>query len=101
METGFEEVYSLPVVLEGFFHAFPHEPMYVNSYSPYGNIFGHVHGNPMYRDKSSHSFCACVERIGYTPQFEKIKKRDVQGAAFGGCRDCKIKLPFSLWPNCN
>ena len=73
METGFEEVYSRPVVLEGFF-MLSHEPMYVNSYSPYGNIFGHVHGNPMYRDKSSHSFCACVERIGYTPvQFEKIK----------------------------
>ena len=60
-------------MLEGFF-MLSHEPMYVNSYSPYGNIFGHVHGNPMYRDKSSHSFCACVERIGYTPvQFEKIK----------------------------
>lgn len=84
MEIGFEEVYPLPVVLDGFF-MLSHEPMYVNSYSPYANIFGHVHGNPMYRDISGHSFCACVERIGYAPvrfseiQNEMTSYRTVQG----------------------
>lgn len=74
MEIGFEAVYPLPVVLEDFF-MLSHEPMYVNNCSPYANIFGHVHGNPMYRDKSGHSFCACVERIGYAPiRFQTIKE---------------------------
>lgn len=62
------------MVLDGFF-MLSHEPMYINSYTPYANIFGHVHGNPMYRDKSGHSFCACVERTGYRPvSFDMIKK---------------------------
>ncbi|WP_294148656.1 metallophosphoesterase [uncultured Clostridium sp.] len=86
MEIGFEEVYPLPVVLEGFF-MLSHEPMYVNSYSPYANIFGHVHGNPMYRDKSGHSFCACVERTNYRPvPFDKIKKE------MSGCRTAEESM---------
>lgn len=73
MDFGFDEVYSLPVVLEGFY-ILSHEPMYVNTNSPYANIFGHVHGNPMYLDVSARSFCACVERIKYTPvSFDGIK----------------------------
>lgn len=74
MDIGFEEVYPMPVVLEEFF-LLSHEPMYVNPYSPYANIFGHVHGNPMYRNISGYSYCVCVERISYTPiRFCVIKK---------------------------
>lgn len=70
----FDEVYFLPAVLEDFY-ILSHEPVYVNINSPYANIFGHVHGNPMYQDVSARSFCACVERIGYAPvPFETVKK---------------------------
>ena len=72
MDAGFEEVYPLPVLLNEFY-ILSHEPLYVNTAGPYANIFGHVHGNPAYRDCSSRSFCACVERTGYRPvAFEKI-----------------------------
>jgi calcineurin-like phosphoesterase family protein len=74
MDMGFDEVSFLPVILDEFF-ILSHEPMYVNIYSPYANIFGHVHNNPMYTDVSERSFCACVERIGYAPAaFEAIRK---------------------------
>lgn len=73
MEAGFDEVYSLPVILDGFY-ILSHEPVYVNMASPYANVFGHVHSNPAYRDMSPCSFCACVERTGYRPvDFEAVK----------------------------
>ena len=73
LEIGFEEVYPLPVIYEGFY-MLSHEPLYANQASPYANIFGHVHNNPAYKDVSSRSFCACVERCGYKPvDFEHIK----------------------------
>ena len=73
-EMGFEEVYSLPVIFNGFY-MFSHEPLYVNLVSPYANVFGHVHQNPAYTDFSARSFCACVERTGYAPvSFELIQK---------------------------
>lgn len=72
-ECGFEKVYDFPIVLDGFW-ILSHEPLYVNSNMPYANIYGHVHGNDMYRDYSGHSFCVSVERIEYTPvSFERIK----------------------------
>lgn len=72
MDAGFEAVYPLPVILDGFY-ILSHEPLYVSKASPYANIFGHVHGNPAYRDCSARSFCACVERLGYKPMaFEEI-----------------------------
>lgn len=74
MEMGFDEVSYLPVILDEFY-ILSHEPMYVNIYSPYANIFGHVHGNPMYADVSARSFCACVERTGYAPvALDEIKR---------------------------
>lgn len=70
---GFEKVYDFPIVLDGFW-ILSHEPLYVNSNMPYANIYGHVHGNDMYKDYSKHSFCVSVERIEYTPvSFERIK----------------------------
>ena len=55
-----------PIIVDKYF-MLSHEPMYVTVNSPYANIFGHVHSNPMYRDVSCRSFCACAERIGYAP----------------------------------
>lgn len=71
---GFEESYDLPVVLEQFW-ILSHEPMYVNENMPYANLFGHVHGSPLYKTFSSHHYCVSVERIGYTPiTLEQIKE---------------------------
>ena len=43
---------------------------------PYGNLFGHVHGNPAYADASAQSCCVCVERTDYRPiSFEEVKRR--------------------------
>ena len=63
---GFNKVYELPVVYNGFI-ILSHEPMYVSKQSPFKNIYGHVHGNPNYKDVSSAGACVCVERIGYKP----------------------------------
>ncbi|MCI5753008.1 MAG: metallophosphoesterase [Oscillospiraceae bacterium] len=75
ISCGFENAVCYPIILDGFW-ILSHEPMYVNSNMPYANIFGHVHGNPIYTDFSKQSFCVCCERIGYTPaEFEEIKRR--------------------------
>ena len=65
-KAGFEEVYDMPVLYNGFF-MLSHQPRYINLNMPYVNIFGHVHNNPMYRDYSKQHFCVSVERINYTP----------------------------------
>ena len=72
---GFEEVYDCPILFESFW-LLSHEPLYLNSNMPYGNLFGHVHGNPAYADASSQSCCVCVERTDYRPiSFEEVKRR--------------------------
>ena len=63
---GFAEAVPWPLVWEGFF-LLSHEPLYVNRNMPYANVFGHVHGNPAYRDASSRSVCVSVERTGFAP----------------------------------
>ena len=65
-ECGFAKVYDHPVIVDDFW-IFSHEPMYINKYFPYANIFGHVHSNPSYADFSSRHYCICVERTGYAP----------------------------------
>lgn len=78
IEAGFEEAYPLPVILNDFF-ILSHEPCYVSVSSPYANIFGHVHGNPAYKDYSSRSYCVCVERIGYAPiLLDNVKHKIIQ-----------------------
>lgn len=73
-EMGFQRVYDYPILLEHFWLV-SHEPLYINSNMPYANIFGHVHGNPQFKDYSSQSFCVSVERIDYRPiSFDEIKK---------------------------
>lgn len=72
-ELGFAEAVSWPILWEGFF-LLSHEPVYVNSNMPYANLYGHVHGNPSYRDASPQSVCVSVERTDYVPlSFDRIK----------------------------
>ena len=69
------EIVEYPIILDEFW-MLSHYPMYISEAMPYANIFGHVHGNPMYNTVSSRSFCACVERTNFEPvDFEEIKKR--------------------------
>ena len=68
------EVIEHPIILDGFW-ILSHEPMYVSEQTPYANVFGHVHNNPMYKTVSSRSYCVSVERIGYRPiEFSEVKK---------------------------
>lgn len=61
-----------PIVYKDFF-ILSHEPMWVDEDSPYANIFGHVHNNPIYKTVTSRSYCVCACRNDYTPiAFEKI-----------------------------
>lgn len=81
--VGFEEVYDLPVIYEGFF-IISHEPLYVNTNMPYANIFGHVHANPNYCASSSHGVCVSVERTGYAPiDLAEIRKLITEGQRKG------------------
>ena len=74
-ECGFDEASAWPIIIEGFW-ILSHEPLYINENMPYANIFGHVHGNPTYKDFCRQSICVCVERSGYRPiSFEDIRRR--------------------------
>lgn len=67
------QVIDYPIILDNFWMV-SHEPMYITENSPYANIFGHIHKNPMYLTVSSRSYCVCVERNNYTPiEFGYIK----------------------------
>lgn len=73
--TGLVEVIEYPILKDEFW-ILSHEPMYVSTFSPYANIFAHVHRNPMYTNVSCRSFCASAERIGYTPiKLEEVKRK--------------------------
>lgn len=74
-ECGFESVCKYPIIYDNFW-ILSHEPMYISSNMPYANIFGHVHGNPIYTNYSKQSFCVSAERINYTPiEFNDIKNK--------------------------
>lgn len=73
-ECGFSGVSRYPIIYNGFW-IISHEPLYINRTMPYANIFGHVHGNPIYKDVSGRSFCVSAERINYTPiEFTEIQR---------------------------
>lgn len=75
LDCGFSEVINYPIVYEDFF-ILSHKPLYMNKNTPYVNIFGHVHGNPMYKDMTSCSFCVSAERTHYTPiSLDEIKRK--------------------------
>ena len=74
-DCGFESVSKYPIIYDNFW-ILSHEPMYINLNMPYANVFGHVHGNPLYTDYSKQSFCVSAERINYTPiEFNDIKRK--------------------------
>lgn len=69
-ECGFAKVYDRPVLVKDYF-ILSHHPRNANA-NIYGYIYGHVHNDDMYKDYTKNSFCACVERINYTPiEFDK------------------------------
>jgi calcineurin-like phosphoesterase family protein len=71
---GFCEVYDRPVIIDGFW-ILSHDALYVNENMPYANLFGHVHGSPIFKDYSKQHYCVSVERIDYSPiDFDEIKK---------------------------
>ena len=74
-ECGFVEASAWPIIIDGFW-ILSHEPLYINENMPYANIYGHVHGNPTYKDFCRQSICVCVERTEYRPiSFEEIRKK--------------------------
>lgn len=74
-DLGFVECYPMPVIYQEFF-MLSHEPMYINANMPYANFYGHVHGNPSYKDACKQSVCVSVERINYMPvEFEQLKEK--------------------------
>ena len=46
-----KKVYDHPIIINDFI-ILSHKPMYLNKNMPYINIFGHVHGSPLYKDIS-------------------------------------------------
>ena len=60
------EVVEYPIIYNNFWIV-SHEPMYVSANMPYGNIFAHVHNNPIYNTVSKRSYCVSAERLNYTP----------------------------------
>lgn len=73
-DCGFNRVYDRPVIIDDFF-ILSHHPRQ-GCANLYGYIYGHVHNDDIYKDYTSNSFCACVERINYTPiKLEKAKKK--------------------------
>lgn len=74
-KCGFSGVSRYPIIYNNFW-ILSHEPLYINRNMPYANIFGHVHGNPIYKDVSERSFYVSAERINYTPvEISEIQKR--------------------------
>lgn len=74
-KLGFSECSPWQIVYKDFY-LLSHEPMYINSNMPYANFYGHVHGNPSYKDACKQSVCVSVERIAYAPmQFEVLNER--------------------------
>jgi len=76
-DLGFHECYPMPVIYQGFF-MLSHEPLYINTNMPYANFYGHVHGNPSYKDACKQSVCVSVERIDYRPsEFGELRAQMV------------------------
>jgi calcineurin-like phosphoesterase family protein len=84
-EAGFAFVSPYPVLFDEML-LLSHEPLYVNANMPYVNIFGHVHGNPAYKDVSDHHLCVSCERIAYTPISLESAREAIETARAGGER---------------
>lgn len=74
-KLGFLECSPWQIVYKDFY-LLSHEPMYINTNMPYANLYGHVHGNPSYKDACKQSVCVSVERIDYMPiEFASIREK--------------------------
>ena len=72
---GFEECYDMPILYKDWF-LLSHAPLYISRSMPYANIFGHVHGMPLYRSFGPQSACISVERTDYRPVlFDDLQRR--------------------------
>lgn len=71
-EIGFGLVIPYSIIVRKFF-ILSHKPLYINMNGAFANVYGHVHGNPSYKDVSPISACVSAERINYTPiSFDSI-----------------------------
>lgn len=77
-------VSEYPIIVDGFY-MISHEPMYTNMASPYANVFGHVHNNPIYKTISPRGYCVSAERIEYTPIWMESVKTSILEASEQGC----------------
>lgn len=74
-DCGFAEIYDKPILIDDFF-LLSHMRQWSIAESCIINLFGHVHNDDTYETVGRNHFCACVERINYTPvDFEEIKKK--------------------------
>lgn len=67
-DLGFKTVSRHPIILKQKF-ILSHAPLNMDLFynGPFVQIYGHVHGNPEFKDKTKHSICACMERHMLTP----------------------------------
>lgn len=73
-DCGFNKVYDRPVIVDNYF-ILSHHPREAMA-NLYGYIYGHIHNDNICKDYTSNSFCACVERLDYTPiLLDKAKKK--------------------------
>lgn len=75
-DLGFHRVYDRKVIINDFV-ILSHAPlMFLNSNSPFFNIFGHVHDSTAYQTWTKTAACVCVERHDYTPvSWKTIKEK--------------------------
>lgn len=80
IEMGFEFVSPYPIIYNDFF-ILSHKPLLLSNTTPYFNLYGYAHNDPIFEDTSTsnltefdrveiyqrRSKCVSVERINYTP----------------------------------
>ena len=73
--TYFRRTYDTKILYNDFF-VLSHEPIFIPDFhSPFANLFGHVHNNPIYKTVSPRSYCVSACRINYIPiSYEEILK---------------------------
>lgn len=65
--NSFKRIYDTTTLYNEFF-ILSHEPIFIpDVHSPFANVFGHVHNNPIYKTVSPRSYCVSACRINYTP----------------------------------
>ena len=73
---GFHRVYDRKVIINDFV-ILTHAPlMFLNSNSPFFQVYGHIHDSPAYQTWTKTSACVCVERHDYYPvSWKTIKEK--------------------------